>query len=274
MDSGSESDQDSACSSSGEEAQYNSSRGSQSLVQQQQQQAANSSQHAAAVAAEYQSMMKYMQQQQQQQQNDQSRQDEQSQHQQQPMMMIPTNCLPFMVPSVSSYQMMMQSQGGMPSFFGQNATSSPSSRESEAATGSPLNLQTTREDRPSSRSRPGDFQNQSMAQQQFTHDQQQVLPPAARAHQVANASQSTLSRSSPQSGLPCSLPSTMSMSGSHLGISQDHQMAQQTQQSAGNFSLDFSMVAQRQEPPKPEHPAPPKRPLTPYMRFSKCVSYS
>lgn len=275
MDSGSESDQDSACSSSGEEAQYNSNRRSQSLIQQQQQQqqqAANNSQHAAAVAAEYQSMMKYMQQQQQQ-QNDQSRQDEQSQHQQQPMMMIPTNCLPFMVPSVSSYQMMMQSQGGMPSFFGQNAASSPSSRESEAATGSPLNLQTTREDRPSSRSRPVDFQNQSMAQQQFTHDQQQqVLPPAARAHQqVANASQSSLSRSSPQSGLPCSLPSTMSMSGSHLGISQDHQMAQQTQQSGGNFSLDFSMVGQRQEPPKPEHPAPPKRPLTPYMRFSKCM---
>src|SRR6218665_1163174 len=246
MDSGSESDQDSACSSSGEEAQYNSNRRSQNLIQQQQQQ----------------------------QQNDQSRQDEQSQHQQQPMMMIPTNCLPFMVPSVSSYQMMMQSQGGMPSFFGQNAASSPSSRESEAATGSPLNLQTTREDRPSSRSRPVDFQNQSMAQQQFTHDQQQqVLPPAARApQQVANASQSSLSRSSPQSGLPCSLPSTMSMSGSHLGISQDHQMAQQTQQSGGNFSLDFSMVGQRQEPPKPEHPAPPKRPLTPYMRFSKCVS--
>lgn len=259
MDSGSDSDQDSACSSSGEDASYN-----QGQQPQQQQKAPNSSQHS-----EYQSMMKYMHQQQQQSDSSQQQQNEQLQHHQQQQMMM----LPFMMPGSTSFQMMMQAQGGMPPYFGQNMTNSPSSRESETATGSPLNLQTLREDRPSSRSQQPARDYQNMAPP-FAHDQsqqQQMVPiSSARTHQVANATQSPVSRMSPQSALPCTLPNTVPMSSGHLGMSKDHQMAQQ---SVGNFSsVDFGMAAQRQEPPKPEPPAPPKRPLTPYMRFSKCVS--
>jgi len=38
----------------------------------------------------------------------------------------------------------------------------------------------------------------------------------------------------------------------------------------GNYAFS-QQPTQSQEPPKAESPKPPKRPLTPYMRFSKSV---
>jgi hypothetical protein len=40
---------------------------------------------------------------------------------------------------------------------------------------------------------------------------------------------------------------------------------------AGNYAF-AQQPTQSQDPPKAESPKPPKKPLTPYMRFSKSVS--
>ena len=176
--------------------------------------------------------------------------------QQQQMMMTPGNYLPFMMPP--AYQMMMQQQGSSPqSPYGKNSTREPDS------IGSPLNLQTTRNERPSSR--PRDHLNQNMVPGQFSSDQ--VLHPA---HSNPHTNLPSASRGSPQvAGLHSSLPNTSSSMGAMA--------PPQNQMSLSRFSGDFGLMRSQQqhhqqESAKPEPPPPPKRPLTPYMRFSKCVS--
>ena len=168
---------------------------------------------------------------------------------QQPMMMPPGQFMPFMMPS---YPMMMM-QGG--------ATGATGGRTEKESAGSPLDLQTARDDRHAHQQRPGAGGDHAARQRQ-----------AASPHTTTD-----MPRNSPHAGAASNpAAATGSRSGTPVGYNRD-QMVPQTQSPLcypGEFGgFTRPQEPMKAEPPKPEVPAPPKRPLTPYMRFNKCVSY-
>jgi len=181
-------------------------------------------------------------------------------------MMIPSSYLPFMMPQ--SYQSAIQGTSAAAAtsvpyaaaaanafFFNQNSLAKDA--EGLATSGSPLNLQMAggQTDRQRIGSSHSDFNGATVQQQQ----------------------QHSLARASPSPGLQHARASPHVVTGSSSYASPAHQNAYTGV--AGNQLLGQSrfhgdtVYAKTDGAPKlSDYPPPPKRPLTPYMRFSRFVS--
>jgi len=185
-------------------------------------------------------------------------------------MMIPSSYLPFMMPQ--SYQSAIQGTSAMATtampyaaanaFFFQNSLAKDA--EGLATTGSPLNLQMAggQTDRPRIGSAPSDFSGATVQQQQ-----QHALPPASPSPgiQHARASPHVVSGSSYASPAHQPMPKVPNAYAGVAGNS--NQLPGQ-----GRFPGDTVYAETDGAPKLTDYPPPPKKPLTPYMRFNKFVS--
>jgi len=186
-------------------------------------------------------------------------------------MMIPSGYLPFMMPQ--SYQSTIPGTTAMTTmpyaaaaaanafFFNQNSLAKDV--DGVAATGSPLNLQLAggQTDRPRIGSAHNDFSGATVQQQQQQHNRSRASPSPGVQH--ARASPHVVTGSSYAS--PAHQPTPSAYAG----------VAGNTNQLPGQsrFAGD-SIYAKTDNAPKiTDYPPPPKKPLTPYMRFNRFVSH-
>jgi hypothetical protein len=177
-------------------------------------------------------------------------------------MMMSANYLPFMMST--SYPAMMM-QGGVPttasagsqaaaaaSFFNRiNQNSLSKDADSIGAAGSPLNLQTGGQATERPRVGPGgDFSGASLQQQQRS------MPAASPGLPQA--------RNSPHLGQGSSYPQPAHQGGSGATYGGGQMSAQ------ARFDTGFAGKSEAAAK-SPAYPPPPKRPLTPYMRFNKFM---
>lgn len=183
-------------------------------------------------------------------------------------MMIPSSYLPFMMPQ--SYQSAVQGTSAMATtampyaaanafFFNQNSLSKGA--EGLPTTGSPLNLHMAggQTDRPRIGSAHGDFNGATVQQQQ----QQHSLPPASPSPGIQHA------RASPRivTGSPYASPAHQPAPSAYAGVAGNpNQLPVQ-----GRFTGDTVYAKTDGAPKLTDYPPPPKKPLTPYMRFNKFM---
>lgn len=189
-------------------------------------------------------------------------------------MMIPSSYLPFMMPQ--SYQSAVQGTSAMATtampyaaanafFFNQNSLAKDA--EGLLTTGSPLNLQIAggQTDRPriGSSQTHGDFNGATVQQQQ--QQQQHSLPPASPSPGIQHA------RASPRivTGSPYASPAHQPAPSAYAGVA-----AGNPNQLPGQSRFPGDAVYPKTDgaPKLTDYPPPPKKPLTPYMRFNKFVS--
>jgi len=184
-------------------------------------------------------------------------------------MMIANSYLPFMMQQ--SYQSAMQGSNSLATtsvpyaaanafFFNQNSLAKDA--EGLATTGSPLNLQMAggQTDRPRIGSGHGDFNSATIQQQQ---QQQHGLPAASPSPGIQHA------RASPHvvAGLSYASPAHQPPPSVYAGITANSLPGQ-----GGQFPGDVGYPKMDSAAKPTEYPPPPKKPLTPYMRFNKFVS--
>ena len=183
-------------------------------------------------------------------------------------MMIASSYLPFMMQQ--SYQSAIQGTSSVattsvpyaaanPFFFNQNSLAKDA--EGLATTGSPLNLQMAggQTDRPRIASGHGDFNGATVQQQQ---QQQHGLPAGSPSPGVQHA------RASPHviAGSSYASPAHQPAPSAYAGVA-GNSLPGQVQ-----FPGDIGYAKTDAAAKPTEYPPPPKKPLTPYMRFNKFVS--
>lgn len=189
-------------------------------------------------------------------------------------MMIASSYLPFMMQQ--SYQSALQGTSASattslpyaaaanPFFFNQNSLAKDA--EVLASAGSPLNLQMGggggQTDRPRIASAHNDFNGATVPQQQQPQQQQHGLPAASPSPGLQHA------RASPHviAGSSYASPAHQPAPSAYAGVT-GNSLPGQVQ-----FSGDIGYTKTDAAPNPTDYPPPPKKPLTPYMRFNKFVS--
>ena len=184
-------------------------------------------------------------------------------------MMIASSYFPFMMQQ--SYHSAIQGTSSAattsmpyaaanPFFFNQNSL--PKDAEGLIAAGSPLNLQMAggQTDRPRITSGHSDFNGATVQQQQ--PQQQHGLPASSPSPGIQHA------RASPHviAGSPYASPAHQPAPSAYVGVAGNSVTAQV------QFPGDVGYAKTDGAAKPTEYPPPPKKPLTPYMRFNKFVS--
>jgi len=187
-------------------------------------------------------------------------------------MMIASSYLPFMMQQ--SYQSAIPGATSLPTttgpyaaanafFFHQNSLAKDAEGIGLAAAGSPLNLQMAgaQTDRPRIGSGHNDF-NGATVQPQQQQQQQHGLAAASPSPGIQHA------RASPHvvAGSPYASPAHQSTPSGYAAITGNSLQGQ------AQFPGDLGYPKNDSAPKPTEYPPPPKKPLTPYMRFNKFVS--